>query len=101
MYIVLVYISVNPKDVDPFVQSTLENAKNSRLEPGVARFDVIQEKEDPTKFVLIEAYLTPEAAAKHKETSHYARWRDQVADMMAEPRKSVKYSNVSPDANGW
>jgi (4S)-4-hydroxy-5-phosphonooxypentane-2,3-dione isomerase len=101
MFIVLVYVSVQPKDVDAFIHSTLENAKNSRLEPGVARFDVIQEKEDPTKFVLIEAYYTTEDAVKHKETSHYACWRDQVVDMMAEPRRSVKYSNVFPEENGW
>lgn len=101
MYIVLVDVSVKPNDVDKFIQSTLDNAKNSRLEPGVARFDIIQDKDDLTKFVLIEAYHTTEDAAKHKETAHYARWRDQVADMMAEPRKSAKYTNIFPDENGW
>ncbi len=101
MYIVLVYVSVKPNDADKFIQSTLDNATNSRLEPGVARFDIIQDKEDLTKFVLIEAYYTTEDAAKHKETSHYAHWRDQVAAMMAEPRKSVKYTNIFPDENGW
>jgi quinol monooxygenase YgiN len=101
VYIVLVDVSVKPTDVDKFIQSTLDNAKNSRLEPGVARFDIIQDKDDLTKFVLIEAYHTTEDAAKHKETAHYARWRDQVADMMAEPRKSAKYTNIFPDENGW
>jgi quinol monooxygenase YgiN len=101
VYIVLVDVSVKPNDVDKFIQSTLDNAKNSRLEPGVARFDIIQDKDDLTKFVLIEAYHTTEDAAKHKETAHYARWRDQVADMMAEPRKSAKYTNIFPDENGW
>ena len=70
-------------------------------EPGIARFDVIQQADDPTRFVLVEVYRTPEAPAAHKETAHYAAWRDTVAPMMAEPRTSVKYANVFPDDEGW
>jgi autoinducer 2-degrading protein len=70
-------------------------------EPGIARFDVIQQLEDPTRFVLVEVYRTPEDPARHKETAHYQRWRDAVAEMMAEPRSSVKYANVFPDDEGW
>jgi len=71
------------------------------MEPGVARFDVIQQADDPTRFVLVEVYRTPEDAARHKETLHYIAWRDAVADMMAEPRTSVKYANIYPDENRW
>jgi (4S)-4-hydroxy-5-phosphonooxypentane-2,3-dione isomerase len=70
-------------------------------EPGIARFDVIQQQDDPTRFVLVEVYRSPEAAAAHKETAHYARWRDTVAPMMAEPRSSVKYNNAFPGDQGW
>ncbi len=70
-------------------------------EPGIARFDVVQQQDNPAKFVLVEVYRDTEAPAKHKETAHYAKWRDTVADMMAEPRTSVKYSNVCPDDAGW
>jgi quinol monooxygenase YgiN len=101
MYIVLVYVKVKKDEIENFRKATLENAQNSLLEPGVARFDVVQEMEDPTRFVLVEAYFTPEDAAKHKDTDHYLRWRDTVADMMAEPRRSVKYVGVFPDEAGW
>jgi quinol monooxygenase YgiN len=70
-------------------------------EPGIARFDVIQQLDDPTRFVLVEVYRTPEDAASHKETAHYETWRNTVADMMAEPRSGVKYANVFPDDEGW
>ena len=70
-------------------------------EPGIARFDVVQQADDPTRFVLVEAYRTVEATAAHKATAHYARWRDAVADMMAAPRTSVKYANVHPEDAGW
>ncbi len=79
-----------------FIDATLENAAASLREPGVARFDVAQQQDDRTRFVLVEAYRTDEAPAKHKETEHYQKWRDTVAPMMAEPRTSMKYTNVSP-----
>jgi quinol monooxygenase YgiN len=101
MYIVFVHVHVKPEFVDDFRAATLDNAANSRQEPGVARFDVVQEMEDPTKFVLVEVYRTPEGANQHKLTPHYARWRDAVAEMMASPRVGIKYSNVSPDDTGW
>lgn len=101
MYIVHVHVHVKPESVDEFRVSTLENARNSLQEPGVARFDVIQQQDDPTRFILVEVYRTPADPAKHKETTHYARWRDTVSKMMAEPRSSVKFDNVFPDDQGW
>jgi quinol monooxygenase YgiN len=101
MLIVHVHVHVNPERVADFIQATVENARASVQEPGVARFDVIQHQEDSTRFVLIEVYRTPEAPAAHKETAHYAKWRDTVAPMMAEPRQSVKYNAVFPDPQGW
>lgn len=101
MLIVHVHVHVKPEVVDEFRIATLENASNSVLEPGIARFDVIQSTDDPTRFVLVEVYHTPEDASRHKETAHYARWRDTVADMMVEPRNGIKYSNVFPPDSGW
>ena len=94
MLIVQVQVRVKSGCVDAFKQVTTDNARHSVQESGIARFDVIQQQDDPTRFVLIEAYRTPEAPAKHKETAHYSRWRDAVADMMAEPRTSVKFGEV-------
>lgn len=101
MLVVHVHVHVKPDQVEAFRQATLENARQSVREPGIARFDVVQQTDDPTRFTLVECYRTPEAPAAHKETAHYLRWRDTVADMMAEPRTSVKYSNVFPPDNGW
>jgi autoinducer 2-degrading protein len=101
MFIVHVHVQVKPESVDAFRRATLENARNSVQEPGIARFDVIQQLDDPTRFVLVEVYRTPEDPASHKQTAHYETWRDTVADMMAEPRSSVKYANVFPDDHGW
>ena len=101
MFIVHVFVSVKEKDIDAFKKASLENAKNSIKEPGIARFDVVQEKDDPAKFVLVEVYRTPDDPAKHKETDHYKKWRDTVEDMMAEPRKSIKFTNIYPDEKGW
>lgn len=101
MFIVHVFVHVKEDRVEDFKQATLENARNSIYEPGIARFDVVQQQEDPTRFILVEVYITPEDPAKHKETAHYKRWRDTVADMMAEPRTSVKLINVFPDEKGW
>jgi autoinducer 2-degrading protein len=101
MFIVQVHVKVKPEFVDEFIDATLENAKNSVQEPGIARFDVVQQIDDPTRFVLVEVYRTSEDPARHKETGHYARWRDAVADMMAEPRSSVKYTNLFPENSEW
>jgi len=101
MFIVHVHVHVKPELVDRFKAATVKNARNSVQEPGVARFDVIQQSDDPTRFVLVEVYRTPEDADRHKETAHYQVWRDAVAEMMAEPRKGVKYANVFPDDAGW
>jgi quinol monooxygenase YgiN len=98
LHVVLVCVHVQPHLVDMFRAATLANACESVKEPGVARFDVVQEIDDPTRFVLIEAYHGPEGAAAHKETAHYRKWRDTVASMMAEPRTSKKYLNLTEDA---
>ena len=87
--------------MEAFKEATLANAQQSVTEPGIARFDVIQQLDEPERFVLVEVYRTPEDPAKHKETAHYQTWRDTVAGMMAEPRSSVKYDNVWPDESGW
>jgi len=101
MFIVHVHVHVKPEFVDAFKTASLENARNSVKEPGIARFDVIQQQDDATRFVLVEVYRTPGDPAHHKETSHYAKWRDTVAEMMAEPRSSVKYDNLFPEDDGW
>jgi quinol monooxygenase YgiN len=101
MNIVLVHVKVKPEFIEPFREATLENARNSVREAGIARFDVIQAIEDPTKFVLVEVYRDLDAPAKHKETRHYLAWRDAVAGMMAEPRLGVKYQNLFPPDDGW
>lgn len=98
MLVVHVNIRVKPEHVEAFKQATIANARESLKEPGIARFDFAQQQDDPARFVLVEAYRTPEASAAHKETKHYALWRDTVAPMMAEPRSSVKFSNVYPEA---
>jgi len=101
MLIVHVFVCVLPDRVEDFKSATAENARNSVLEPGVARFDVVQQADDPTRFVLVEAYRTSEAPAAHKETAHYRAWRDAVESMMAEPRSSVKYTEIFPPAADW
>jgi len=101
MLIVHVQVRVKPEAIEAFKQATLENARNSINEPGVAAFEVVQQQDDPTRFVLVEAYRTPEATAAHKATQHYQVWRDTVASMMAEPRSSVKYANLHPDDANW
>jgi (4S)-4-hydroxy-5-phosphonooxypentane-2,3-dione isomerase len=101
MLIVHVHVHVKPESVAAFKQATLANARQSVQEPGIARFDVMQSADDPTRFVLVEAYRTADDPARHKETAHYAAWRDAVADMMAESRSGVKFSNVYPDDAGW
>ena len=96
------FVSTKPGTQDAFRQASLENARQSALEPGVARFDVLQDETDPTQFVLVEVYKTADAPAAHKETAHYAAWRDAVADMMAAPRQARKFTNLFPTtAAGW
>lgn len=101
MYIVHVFVHVKEESIDAFKEVTVENARNSILEPGIARFDVIQQQEEPTRFVLVEVYYSFDDAAKHKLTEHYMRWRDSVAYMMEEPRTSMKFYNVHPSDEGW
>lgn len=101
MFIVHVFVHVKKDKIDGFKEATLENAKNSIKEPGIARFDVVQQQDDPTRFVLVEVYRTADDPAKHKETDHYKKWRDTVADMMAETRSSLKFFNVYPNEEGW
>jgi quinol monooxygenase YgiN len=101
MFIVHILAHVKADQIEAFKTATLENARNSVQEPGIARFDVIQQRDDPTRFVLVEVYRTPDDAARHKETPHYKIWRDAVEAMMAEPRTSIKYANVFPDESGW
>ncbi|MDI6449750.1 putative quinol monooxygenase [Anaerobaca lacustris] len=101
MVIVHVHVRVKPDCVEAFRAASLENARNSVKEPGIARFDVVQQADDPTRFILVEVYRTPDDPARHKETAHYAKWRDTVAEMMAEPRTGIKYTNVFPDERGW
>jgi len=101
MQIVLVHVNVKPESIEVFKQASIDNASNSVKEEGIARFDVIQQTEDPTKFILVEVYKTAEASAAHKATQHYARWRDSVADMMAEPRQGIKYVNIFPEDANW
>ncbi len=101
MLVVHVHVHVKAEAVAAFKAASVENASQSVQEPGIARFDVIQQDDDPTRFILVEVYRTAEAPAQHKETAHYAKWRDTVADMMAEPRQAVKFSNVFPDEDGW
>jgi autoinducer 2-degrading protein len=101
MLIVHVHVHVRADQVQAFRAASVENAKQSVREPGVARFDVIQQQDDPTRFILVEVYRTADDPARHKETAHYQKWRDTVESMMAEPRRSVKFSNVFPDEEGW
>jgi (4S)-4-hydroxy-5-phosphonooxypentane-2,3-dione isomerase len=101
MLIVHVFVHVKPESVEAFRAASLENARNSVREPGVVRFDVVQQDDDPNRFLLMEIYRTPEDPARHKETAHYAKWRDAVESMMAEPRRSVKYRALFPEAPAW
>ena len=101
MFIVHVFIHVKPECVAEFQAATLENARNSLQEPGIARFDFLAQTDSPNRFMLVEVYRTAEDAARHKETAHYAAWREAVADMMAEPRSNIKYANIAPDDQGW
>jgi quinol monooxygenase YgiN len=97
MLIVHVNIQVKADQIDAFKAASVENARNSLQELGIARFDVLQQQDDPTRFLLVEIYRTPESPAAHKQTAHYQKWAETVADMMAIPRFSVKFANVFPE----
>ena len=99
--VVHVSVHVKPESVEAFKQATVENARHSVREEGIVRFDVVQNTGDPTHFVLVEVYRDAEAPTRHKETAHYNLWRDTVAEMMAEPRTSTKYSIVFPSEARW
>lgn len=101
MLVVHVHVRVKPESIDAFRAATIENATNSVEEPGIARFDVVQQTDDPTRFVLVEVYRDADAPARHKETAHYQRWRDTVESMMAAPRSAVKFENCYPEDSGW
>jgi autoinducer 2-degrading protein len=95
MYVVCVTIFVKPQFVQPFIEATLDNARNTRREPGNVRFDVLQAEDDPNRFFLYEAYQQKDDFARHQQTEHYARWKTAVADWMAQPRQGVKHNAVS------
>jgi quinol monooxygenase YgiN len=101
MLIVHVHVRVKPAHVEAFKLATLANAQASVQEIGIARFDFVQQLDDPMQFVLVEVYRDAEAPARHKETPHYAAWRDAVAPMMAQPRTSMRFNNLFPDDAGW
>jgi quinol monooxygenase YgiN len=101
MLVVHVQVHVKPESVEAFKSATLANARESVKEQGIARFDVVQQQDDPSRFVLVEVYRSADAPAAHKATPHYATWRDAVVPMMAEPRTSVKYTNLFPEDSGW
>ncbi len=101
MHIVHVFIHVKAEQLDAFKQASQVNALNSMEEPGIARFDFLQQGDDPTRFLLVEVYRTPEDAVKHKETPHYNRWRETVEPLLAEPRTRIVYRNLHPDDSGW
>ncbi len=101
MLIAHIDIHVKPESVEAFRQASIANARQSVKESGIARFDVLQRADDPTRFILIEVYRTAAAPAQHRETAHYLAWRDTVADMMAEPRIRVEYANIFPGDEGW
>jgi autoinducer 2-degrading protein len=101
MYIVHVHVRVKPEFVEAFKAVSIENARNSLQESGIARFDVVQQVDDPTRFELIEVYRTPADPAKHKETAHYNQWRELAEPMLAEPRSRTVYENTYPADKGW
>jgi len=101
MLIIHVFVRVKADHLDAFRSATLANARASLQEPGVARFNVLQQTDDPTRFLLVEVYRTQEDPARHKNTAHYQAWRTAVAEMMVEPRTGLQYENVFPDESGW
>lgn len=101
MLVVHVHVKVKPDCVEAFKAATIANATESIKEPGIARFDVVQQNDDPTRFVLVEVYRTVDATTAHKATPHYAAWRDRMESLMAEPRYSVKCAAIFPDEESW
>jgi quinol monooxygenase YgiN len=101
MLVAIVHAHVKPEYIDSFKTATLDNASNSINEPGVVRFDVYQQSDDPSRFSLVEIYRTEDAPAKHRETAHYVRWRDTVAEMMVDPRTRLTYNIVYPPTEKW
>ncbi len=101
MHIVHVFIHVKADKLEEFKQATEANANASIQEPGVARFDFLQQSDDPSRFLLVEVYRTPDDAAKHKETAHYNRWREVVEPLLAEPRSRIVYRNLVPEDADW
>ena len=94
MYVVSVTVHVKPEHVEPFIQATLDNARHTRHEPGNVRFDVLRAEEEPARFLLYEAYQTKDDFGKHQQTEHYLRWKQTVADWMAQPRQGVKHQSL-------
>jgi quinol monooxygenase YgiN len=101
MVIVHVHVKVKLEYIEDFKKACIDNASQSFQEPGIARFDILQQSDDPSRFILVEVYRNEQAPAHHKATTHYAKWRDAVEVMMAEPRFSVKYTNIYPLEQGW
>jgi autoinducer 2-degrading protein len=101
MHILIVHARVKAEFIDAFKEATIVNAENSAGEPGVARFDFMQQQDDPSKFVLYEVYRDADAPAKHKETAHYNAWLEKVTDMFEEPRTRALYTNVFPIDKSW
>lgn len=101
MIVIHVHVHVKPESIEAFRDASIQNARQSVQEPGISRFDVIQQQDDPARFILVEVYRDAEAVAAHKTTAHYTVWRDTVAEMMREPRSSSKYVNIFPADNGW
>jgi quinol monooxygenase YgiN len=101
MFIVHVHVHVLAEHIEAFKQATIVNASNSVKEPGIARFDVVQDLDDPTRFVLLEVYRNREATVAHKETAHYHAWAEKVTPWLAEPRTRVFYENIFPEDQGW
>jgi quinol monooxygenase YgiN len=101
MVIQLVHIRVKPEALEAFTAATLDNVRNSRLEPGIAQFALVQQQDDPTKFVIIEAFKDEAAIEAHRQAAHYLRWRDTVPDMMAETRYAIKANSLDPEDGDW
>ncbi len=101
MLIVHIHVRIKPEFIEEFKRVTTENARNSVREPGIARFDFMQQTDDPTRFVLVEVYRDQEATVRHKETAHYLAWKEKAEPLMAEPRTRAFYSNLFPDDQGW
>lgn len=101
MYAVCVTVHVTPEHIQSFIQATLENARQSRLEPGNVRFDVLQAESDPARFFLYEVYREKEDFARHQQTPHYLRWKETVAPWMAVPRQGVRHLSLFPSDPDW